>query len=115
MSARGRDLARSNGRRLVSTIQRVEQQPYDFLAPRRPPRFSGTQVILILTSSGASARSGSTPGSGTGTVQSYTSGALASTSSTVTYYNANSTAVGSSKYIWCLWWAGQWWAVSGDC
>jgi hypothetical protein len=46
MTGKERKLARTNGRRLVSTIRRVEQDVQDFMPTRRVPRGGGVAVPL---------------------------------------------------------------------
>ena len=71
--------------------------------------------IGVTMSSGVSARSGSTPGSGQVTLYTLTSGALTATSKTVTAYNLSSTAVAGSAYVGLVWASGVWWVMWEDC
>jgi hypothetical protein len=107
--------AKANARRLKATVQRVEQQPYDFASGRRPPRF-----LLSLqegtTSGTITARSGATPGSGSVVLDSLdASGNFAATSNTVTAYNFSATAINTGKHVFLLSWGGKLWVVTAEC
>lgn len=80
-----------------------------------PARYVGYPAI---TTSSISARSGSTPGSGTVTLYLLdTSQALAATSTTgVTVYSYSSAAISSGKYCWVVQDPnGEWWVISVEC
>lgn len=63
------------------------------------------------------ARSGTTPGSGTCTIQTITAGAIAATTDTVTAYSMSQTATAANAYVHIAWCnlTGKWWLVAEDC
>ena len=80
----------------------------------------GTQFKLALATSGVTARSGSTLGTGTVTdvyvtATSPTAATITSSSTTFTAFNWNSTAVGSSKYCVCALIWDLWFVISAEC
>lgn len=69
------------------------------------------QNVLVHTGSGVTARSGTTPGSGTVTIYKISSGpTLETTGQTITAYNLSETAVPGSCYATCrrIRFTGQW-------
>jgi hypothetical protein len=118
VNGKQRQLATSNGRRLVSTIQRVEQDVYDYLPERRPPRLPGASLSVALTTTTITARSGTTPGGGSVKLQKYDGSVLSdATGTTVFVHNYSSAAAGIASGKYCLvaqsW--GAWWVVSTEC
>jgi hypothetical protein len=104
----------STGRRLRATVQRVEQQPYDFTSPRREPRASASTTYFCCQLSGSlAAATGSWPtltagklisqqiymatfDSGSGN---YKLTALPSASSTVINYSSTAFATGKTTEV----------------
>lgn len=101
MNGRRRQISTANTRRLRSTIQRVEQQPYDLTSGRRPPRLSGSQGHAWCRLGGSlAAATGTwpslTPASTTVTAYRSSGGSLTSLG-TVTIYNWRNVAWAASK------------------
>jgi len=88
-----------------------------------PPRYEeesdATRLILAYTTGGATARSGTTCGTGTATLRYLAaSGAtrtITTTSEEVTYYNVSEVAVGTNRYIMLLRLGGDLLANWEDC
>lgn len=98
-------------------ILRQLNRPQTGSIPRSAP-FSNpfTGLRIAYTTGGATARSGSTCGSGTATL--YTidaAGSLTSTGSSVTFYNWVGTAVGTNRYIVLGAFGQTWVVVAEDC
>jgi hypothetical protein len=84
-----------------------------------PPTENETSLVLAYTASGATARSGTTLGTGTATRR-YLSGAAAtrtitSSSDSVTFYNVAASAVSGGKYIMLLRLGATWLCVWEEC
>jgi hypothetical protein len=83
-----------------------------------PPHLSwGGGAILYPAFVGASniaARSGSTPGSGTVTLQEF-DGTSFVAGAGVTAFNSWSQAVTAGKLCWVFWFSGAWWVLPWDC
>jgi len=70
-----------------------------------------TRLILAYTTGGATARSGTTCGTGTATIRYLTASGstrtITTTSETVTFYNVSEVAVGVNRYIMLLRFGGD--------
>lgn len=73
--------------------------------------------LLVYTQAGGiSARSSTTPGSGTVERVTYNGTALDNSGNgTLTVYNAYGSAFDGSKYVWCQRWKGRYWATTQEC
>jgi hypothetical protein len=99
------------------------QAPLEFEAMANGPllRLAGALfgVFIAVTSSTITARSGSTPGSGTATLQTWNGTVLAALSGVPDYtvYNISSSAGGiaSGKYCILLRIAGAYWIITAEC
>jgi hypothetical protein len=91
----------NNVRRLKSTIRRLEQDPYAFVGPRGRPRM-GWPLVIGLTASAISGRSGTQCGSGTVALYGLTPGGVLAPFEGNTSVNAYNIAAGSiptAKYV----------------
>jgi len=104
--------AQSNARRIISTVQRVEQQPYDTSPIRRPPRMAASDTYLCCqVSSTLAAATGTFPSLTAGKVtnqqvyqaiasgSNYTLSALPSSSSTILNFSGTSFATGKTIVV----------------
>ena len=106
--------AASNARRIISTVQRVEQQPYDMTPRRREPRLGGGDVYLCCHVSGTlAAATGTWPSLTAGKVTGqqvyqavlasngtdYTLTPLPSSSSTINNFSATSFVTGKMTVV----------------
>lgn len=64
--------------------------------------YDATRLVLAYTSGGATARSGSTVGTGTADVKYLSGTSITDASSSVTFYNLAADPVGSSRYVLLL-------------
>lgn len=121
---------KANGRRLQATIQRVEQQAYDFAATRRPPRLGAGGPALYCVPSGAlPAATGTwpslTPGKLTNqqiyqpthdpTADTYSLTALGSATATVLNYSATGFITGKTTVVVATGIGGVFAALVQDC
>lgn len=77
--------------------------------------YSPITALLAKADSGVTARSGTTPGSGTVSIWCNVSGTLTDTTMDVTAYNMSGGAVASAAYIQIKLIGGQWWVDVEDC
>lgn len=72
--------------------------------------------FLAFTTAGATARSGSTLGSGTADLKAVdNTNAIVDLSREVTFYNWSATAIGSNKYIWLMRYGPRFVVISEEC
>ena len=106
--------ALNNARRLKAAVQRVEAQPYNDATSRRPPRF-GPGMFLAITTSSITARSGTTPGSGTVSPVTYDGTSMSTGSDSIAVKNFSTTAGSTGKYCVVAALAGANWVISIEC
>lgn len=74
---------------------------------------------LGKTTSTITARSGTTPGSGTVALQTLSGGSIVAdpsgTTVTANQFSASATTIASGKYCTVAWFSGAWWVVSAEC
>jgi len=86
------------------------QQPVDFAFEQ----FDGW--FLAFTTDGATARSGSSLGSGTADLKAVDdTNAIVDLSREVTFYNWSATAIGANKYIWLMRYGPRFVVISEEC
>jgi len=72
--------------------------------------------FLAFTTAGATARSGSTLGSGTADLKAVdNTNAIVDLSREVTFYNWSATAIGANKYIWLMRYGPRFVVISEEC
>jgi hypothetical protein len=104
-----------NAKRLKHAVIRVENQPYRATSNRRMPR-PGPGMFLAITTSSITARSGTTPGSGTVSPVDYDETSLSTDSDSVDVLNFSSgTAISSGKYCVVAALSGGNWIISVEC
>jgi hypothetical protein len=87
----------------------------------RPPMLSygDTEIVLAFTAAGATARSGTTLGTGTATSRwisaSGTTRTINSTSDSITFYNLAASTVGTDKYILLARLGEDWICIWEEC
>jgi hypothetical protein len=87
----------------------------EIVIPERNPR-GDSEIRLAYTTAGATARSGTTCGSGTATLQNISDvGVIASASQNITFYNWVATAVGTNRYILVKPCGPVWVIVAEEC
>lgn len=87
----------------------------EIVIPERTPRGDGG-IRLAYTTGGATARTGTTCGTGEATLQNIsTAGAITSASETIDFQNWVGTAVGSNRYILVQECGPVWVVVAEDC
>jgi hypothetical protein len=79
------------------------------LGTAAPLRIGKTQA------GGVTARSGTTPGTGTVDWQTYRGGALVAAGQAGAVLNFYGAAFGATKYVGCVQIDGQWWALTQEC
>ena len=114
MSARSRQQSVANGRRLRSTITRLEQQPYWFVPPMRGPRVP-MQLALCHFTTTISARTGTTAGSGSAALVTFDGTNLADSGTTVPVSNFAAASIASGKYGVIGSFGNAWFVVSAEC
>ena len=120
-----RILSESALSRTIDVVRRVENTPDSLIPPQSPSSFGLAFYIGKTDGSGLTARSGTTPGTGTVTLYTLSSGALAEfkdktgtpVANTVTCKNLSDTAVAASSYVMLLQdpVSGAYWCVWEDC
>lgn len=87
----------------------------EVVIPERTPR-GDSGIRLAYTTGGATARTGTTCGSGTATLQDIDdTGEIATASEDITFYNWVSTTVGSNRYILVQPCGPVWVVVAEEC
>jgi hypothetical protein len=87
----------------------------EIVIPERTPRGDGG-IRLAYTTGGATARSGTTCGSGTATLQNISdAGAISTASENITFYNWVTSAVGTNRYILVQLCGPVWVVVAEEC
>lgn len=99
---------------LAGKTPRRNNQPPE---PRRPEQPIYMQSRLALSDgSGISARSGTTAGNGTVTLQYLDGSTITANTDTLTVYNWSKTAAAAETYVWVHQDSlGTWWILGEDC
>jgi hypothetical protein len=112
-------LSEKTATQLIDALREYLKEP---LQPRRTPRyanqFPGQTFKLAITTSTISAASGSTPGSGTATLQLFngaTYSAISATYASVTVFNSTSSTIPSGNLIQLKRIDGYWFVDVASC
>lgn len=77
--------------------------------------YDATRMVIAFTTGGATARAGTTLGTGTATLRYIVAGVLTTSSESYSFYNLSSGVVAASKYIMLLRLGSDWICVWEEC
>jgi hypothetical protein len=98
------------------TYVQARREPSGELIFDAIPGGAGNTVLRVKAhSAGIAARSGATPGSAVCTLCTWNGTTWTSTGASITVKNDYSTAVGASKLIWVVDWAGDYFVMTEEC
>lgn len=86
------------------TITTTEHDTYD-----------ATRLVIAYTTAGATARSGTTLGTGTATLRYIVAGVLTTSSESYSFYNLSTGTIAATKYIMLLRLGSDWVCVWEEC
>jgi hypothetical protein len=107
-----------DAKRLGKIVKAVERRPLNppFYRGRYPTGAGGSGAFPVVLTSTLTAKSGTTPGTGTGHPQTYDGSVLGTdTGTSLTILSNYSTSIASGKLIWVVAWAGALWLLTADC